>query len=72
MPMPTKKDFEALKSGIKKIEVLKAEISKKRDELRAAVSDVEEIVESLEEAAEGLEDGLRSLNEAADAMSQFL
>lgn len=70
--MPTKVDIEILKASLKKIETLKAEIASKRDELRAAIEGVEDIIDSIDEATDGMESGLRSLSDAADAMSKFL
>lgn len=61
-----------LKVALAKIERLKIQIAKKRDELRSAISDVVDIVESMNEAIDSLEEGQRCFENAADSMSKFL
>ena len=70
--MTKKKDLEALKYGLKKVEGLKVEIAKKRDELREAVEEIEDILSSLDDAVDGLEDGARNFKDAVDKMSEYL
>jgi len=62
----------ALSQRLEKIEKLKEQIAAKRDELREAVSDVEDIIDSLNDGVDELEYGLRSLNNAVDKCSELL
>ena len=65
-------DPKPLKTALEKVEHLKVEIAKKRDELREAIAEVEEIAESLDQALDGLEDGKRGFERAVESMSQYL
>lgn len=66
------KNLDLLKVSLQNINVLKNEIAKKRDQLRLAVSDVNEILESLDETVDGLDAGSREFERAVDSMSQYL
>ena len=70
--MKATKDLGPLKTALDKIEMLKKEITAKRDELRKAVDEVEGILETLDETVNGLESGAREFERAVDAMSEYL
>jgi len=70
--MKLKAETEKLQKALTQVAVLKMEISKKRDELRSAVEEVEEIVRSMDEADEELEAGFRAFSRAVDALSERL
>ena len=71
--MKTKREsLELLKTCLKRVDVLKVDIAKKRDQLREAVGEVEAIVESMDGAVEGLEEGARNFSDAVDTLSQHL
>lgn len=70
--MKLKLESIKLKTALARVDVLKAEIAKKRDELRSVVEDVQEIVDSMDVADEELAAGLRAFDRAADALSERL
>jgi len=63
------KEFKKLK---KQAEGIVAVIAKKRDELRALLSDIEAIVESVDTAETEIDTGLRTLQDGIDTLSQYL
>lgn len=64
--------IEKLKPALAKISRLKREIAAKRDELRSAVFEIQDILESMDEAVAELEDGGRCFERAVESMSQYL
>jgi predicted nucleic acid-binding Zn-ribbon protein len=67
-----KAKIEKARKLVSEIAVLKDEIAKLRDQMRAKISDTEDILESLEEAHDEFETGIRSLNSGLDQASQYL
>jgi len=61
-----------LRSLHARIEKSKAKIAAERDNLRALVSQMEDLLEPLDRACESLEFGLADLNSAVDSLSEQL
>lgn len=64
--------IKELTDALKRIDGLKKEISQKRDELRSAVMDIDDILGSLDDACDDLSEGQRSFERAVEALSQYL
>jgi uncharacterized protein Yka (UPF0111/DUF47 family) len=67
-----KANIDKLKYALSRVEIIKRDISKKRDELREAVYEVTSIIESMDESIEGLEEGKRNFDRAVESLSQYL
>jgi prefoldin subunit 5 len=67
-----KAKIEKARKLVSEVESLKDQIANLRDQMRAKISDTEDILESLEEANDELELGIRSLNRGLDEASQYL
>jgi hypothetical protein len=70
--MKSKEQVAKLKGALSKVDGLKVDIAKKRDELREAVGEVEAILESMDEAVDSLEAGAREFDRAIEALSAYL
>ncbi len=68
----TTKEVGVVRKALEQVDALKEELAKKREELRAAFEDVEEILLSLEDADELITSGRRSISDGLDRMSEYL
>ncbi len=68
----TVKEIRAAREFLKRVDVLKTEIGKKRDQLRATFEELEGILMSLEDADSMIMDGSRSISDGLDRMSELL
>ncbi len=68
----TVKEIRAAREFLKRVNVLKTEIGKKRDQLRATFEELEGILMSLEDADGMIMDGSRSISDGLDRMSELL
>lgn len=65
-------NVERLKKAMTVVDRIKAEIVKKRNELRDAMSEVDEIIESFDEGLDELAEGRRAFDRALGSMSRFV
>lgn len=72
MARSKKKFTTAIKPVLDRIEKLKAKADKVRDELRDAISEVEDIADSFQDGSEVIEDAVRALRRAVDRMSEYV
>lgn len=67
-----KKEINKLNSSVKKIEKLRVEIGKKRDEVRDLIIELEQLADCMEAAGDSLYEAKIELIHAADAMSELI
>jgi len=65
-------DEKKIIAALKRIEALKLNLAKNRDELRTALSDLEDIIESMDYAEEQIDSGIRSIRDGVDTASQYV
>lgn len=69
---PTKQNIKLALAKLKQIDFLKEKIADLKDQLRAKISDVEDICNYLDDGEMQIESGLDNLRSGLETMSQML